>query len=527
LGIPLFAHLSVLPINSWSIEIFIARNILNGYGFIALPLDPPALWRPPLAVGLLLPIEALFSDPYVIYKIFGALTLAGLLVGVFYLMKLLGGNVAAHFSQVIILVTPAVTVLVSRQFTLLSFLLMFSLVPLAVLSTLWSWLRADWRRDLLMGVCWGVVFLARPETILLFCASLFAGMAFYHSLKVAISRATLRLILQLTSFLVIYGPVVLIFNSIQKRYDLIGQEPLFTFYAGAHWASNQLTGDIDAEGYKETVERYGTPEKYHNSLFRFMIAQPRAIQVRIKQNLKSFKGLVQSLQILNFWDCTAFLAFSSILVFARPPSLPRRTLVSYMTILLIASPYFLVFHMDIRYSLQFVLVLILWIAVTSFVFWTWACSRFRFGLLAKASCILPSLGLIVLCALRLQFAISTAENAKVDLVLWRQLAGSFRIHVPDGTPVVAFFNSEGQGLTDGDFLWFSYFSRTAVPWCGRPGCWAGFPRDRIYSFKGKALEYAWVTDERVSTMPNVSRVLVQHVPAAGVGSYSLIRLHTE
>lgn len=80
LGIPLFAHLSVLMVNSWSIEILIARNILNGYGFVAVPLDPPALWRPPLAVGLLVPIEMFIHDPVVIYRVFGTLSLVGFLV---------------------------------------------------------------------------------------------------------------------------------------------------------------------------------------------------------------------------------------------------------------------------------------------------------------------------------------------------------------------------------------------------------------------------------------------------------------
>ena len=178
LGIPLFSHLSVLMVNSWSIEILIARNILNGYGFIAVPLDPPALWRPPLAVGVPVPIEMFFHDPVVIYRIFGTLTLVGLLVAVFYLMKMLGGNVAAHFSQLIVLTTPAVTMLVSRQFTLLSHLLMFSVVTLAVLSTLRSWMKADWRRDLVMGLCWGIAILARPEVTLLFGTSLFFGLSF-------------------------------------------------------------------------------------------------------------------------------------------------------------------------------------------------------------------------------------------------------------------------------------------------------------------------------------------------------------
>ena len=49
LGLPLFIHLSSLPDNSWNVEMMIARNLIDGYGFVDAPLDPPALWRPPLA----------------------------------------------------------------------------------------------------------------------------------------------------------------------------------------------------------------------------------------------------------------------------------------------------------------------------------------------------------------------------------------------------------------------------------------------------------------------------------------------
>src|SRR5215467_7786611 len=87
-GIPLFFHLFKLPSDSWNVEILIARNMLRGYGYVVGPLDTPALWRPPLAVFLLMPLEKFFSDPRVIFSVFGTLTLVGFIVSVFYLMKL-------------------------------------------------------------------------------------------------------------------------------------------------------------------------------------------------------------------------------------------------------------------------------------------------------------------------------------------------------------------------------------------------------------------------------------------------------
>jgi hypothetical protein len=212
IGVPLFMHLARLPHNSWSIELSIARNLVNGYGYVAAPMDPPALWRPPLAVAVLVPIEMLFQDPQIIYRVYGTLTLAGFLASMFYLMRMLGGKVAAHFSQLIILSTPAFTHLVSHIYTFTGYLLLFGMVTLSVLVTLWSWQKATWRRDLLVGLCWGLTFLARPEAMLLFGATAFGGMLLYRRLGVSAGRAVLRLALQVALFLTIYLPSVVIFS---------------------------------------------------------------------------------------------------------------------------------------------------------------------------------------------------------------------------------------------------------------------------------------------------------------------------
>ncbi len=135
---------SALPLNSWNVEMLIARNILDGFGFVDTPLDPPALWRPPLAVGVLIPIERFLKDPEVVYSIFCTLTMVGFLVAVFYLMKFIGGNVAAHFSQLVLLTIPAFTGPVGHQLQLLSYILVFSVGTLAVFLTLRSWQRASW-----------------------------------------------------------------------------------------------------------------------------------------------------------------------------------------------------------------------------------------------------------------------------------------------------------------------------------------------------------------------------------------------
>ncbi len=283
-----------------------------------------------------------------------------------------------------------------------------------------------------------------------------------------------------------------------------------TFYAGARFANNQLKGDPDGAGYMESVAQFGNPEKYQNSFVRFMISNPRAIYVRMGKNLRNFENLVNSGTILNLWDYVMLLAFSSLLLLARPPSLPTIPLFGYMTLLLMASPYFIVFHLDLRYSLMFVLMLVLWTVVATLLFWTWVGKELQIGPMWKILCILPAIGLIILCHARVESALSTAKSDKVNLLPWRQLANSFRANVgPGGTPVVAWISADGTVYSGGDFLWFSYFARTAVPWCGDPNCYAGnlFPRDRIYSFKGKALEYLWVPDERVRRLLHRTRCL--------------------
>jgi hypothetical protein len=523
IGLPLFIHLSSLPTNSWNVEMNIARNLIDGYGFVDAPLDPPALWRPPLAVALLVPIEMLVRDPIWIYSIFGALTLLGFMSSVFYLMKMLGGNVAAHSSMLLVLSTPAFTSLLAHQLQLLSYLLIFSLVTLSILATIWAWRRSSWRRDIVVGLSWGIAFLARPEAILLLAASLFAGVLLHRYLGIAPRRAVCSLLMQLAAFLLIYGPSVAVFQLTQQRHHLYGQESLFTYYAGAHFASNQFAGDIDGEGYQESLERFGSPEQYQNSMLRFMIAQPQAIAERVSQNLSNFERLVESNVVVNFWTCLAFLIFSSILASAKPPPIPGRILVFYLTLLLLASPYFLIFHVDTRYTLLFTVVLVLWIWTVSMVVWTAIGGRLRLHWAVKW---IPAAGLVFLCVNNVNAAIDRAGEMEVDMTSWQQLATDFRSKIKlEQTPVVGFLSPEGVSILGGDFYWFSYYARTALPWCGDPNCDAGsaFPRSRIYSFLGKPLDYLWVPDDHVPKVEGSPRIVMQHVPAGGFGCYSLLK----
>src|SRR5206468_450642 len=102
--------------------------------------------------------------------------------------------------------------------------------------------------------------------------------------------------------------------------------------------------------------------------------------------------------------------------------------------------------------------------------------------------VVPTFGLVILCAVRLNAAAATAMTNVVDTTPWKELATGFREGVgPERTPVVEFFSPEGTEMFADDYLWFSYFAGTALPWCGYSNCDAGsvFPQSRIYSFLGK------------------------------------------
>jgi hypothetical protein len=112
---------------------------------------------------------------------------------------------------------------------------------------------------------------------------------------------------------------------------------------------------------------------------------------------------------------------------------------------------------------------------------------------------------------------------EVYLTPWQQLAVAFRSQIEIArTPVVSVISPEGTPASE--IFWFSYYARTALPWCGDPNCDVnGFPRSRIYSFLGKPLEYLWVPDEHVRTIEGTPRIVMQHIPADTFGCYSLLK----
>lgn len=499
LAVGVFGHLSVLPVNSWNVEILIARNLLRGHGFVVGPLDPPALWRPPLAVLALLPIELLAYDPETIYLLYSTLCLTVSSVALFYLMKRIAGLPAAHVSQLFLFATPLFIDLAGSQIQLMAYTAMLATVLLALLATIAQWSKPTLAGDGRVGLAWGMVFLARPETSLLYGATLFCSGLVYRSRARRSGTPWQGLATQAVTFGVIYLSTMAAFSHVQRTHDLLGQVPLVTFYAGEYFAAGATENDIDGDGYAASVSRFGTPDAYSYSLLRFAAAQPRAVLTRVRQNAGHAAALLSGDQLVRWSDWLAFALLASVLALSTPPPVNLRVLALYGLLLAGGSCYFLLFHVDPRYVLALVLILLCVTLVATAQLWRWMAKGLithRHRAPAMIVCAAVAAGL---CLMRVAGALEAAPKLAVDTTTFRDLADRFRKeHGPGGTPALGFWPPNSDAM-----FWLSYFADTAIPWLVDTSL---FPRDRIYSFSPRADDYSLVpasTDLAVIGSPPV------------------------
>jgi hypothetical protein len=516
-AIVFFAYISRLPINGWNVEMLIARNLLRGQGFVVSPLDPPALWRPPLAVLALVPLEWLFDDPKIIYKVFATLCLSATTVTLFYLMKRIGGIAAAHFSQLFVFTLPAFNTLVARQFTVLSYLVMFVTVVAALLATISAWTKQSRAGAARVGLAWGLAFLSRPETIVFFGVTFICSLVVYRGKQQPRGHIWRNVFIQAACFLLIYVPTVVTLRQAQQKYDLIGQEPLVTYYAGEYFASKAPARDIDGEGYAESVRRFGDPAVYHHSLVRFALAQPGAVLTRIEQNVGNTIDLFSIETIVRPDDWVVFMVFGAVLAMSTAPPIRGRYLILYGTLLTAASTYFLLFHVDPRYPLAFVLMSFFSLQVSAILLWQRIGRMWPDTAVKRCVVTICTTVLFGLCVVRVNAAVTTANDAEIDLTAFRALADRFRAAVgPEGTPSV------GYVPPDSDAMWISYFANTAIPWQVDS---VGFPRDRIYSFTNRAAEYLLVPSAtNLRDLGNPSVLWAETFPR--IGAYVCLDLRT-
>jgi hypothetical protein len=461
------------------------------------------LWRPPLAVFTLLPIEAFVEDPAAIYAIFATLTLTMTAVLFFYLMKSIGGVTAAHLSQLLLFSTPAFISLVSRQLTFLSHMLMFATLFLALHATIGAWSNRSFGRNLWVGGAWGLAYLARPEMSALFGATVLCSALLYRGRPLVKDPAWRLVGAQISCFLLIYLPTQAIVHQAATRHHLIGQVPLVTYYAGEYFAARVPAADRDGEGYAASVSRFGDPATYQYSLVRFAVLHPDAVLTRVRQNIANTVELFSTVTVIRWRDWLAFLVLASALVFSKPPPFPARYLILYCTLLTAASSYFLLFHVDPRYPLAFVLMAAFSMLVGAMLAWQYLAGTWQHRTAGFTAIAVSTAAMSVLCLSRVDEAVRTAGEVALDLAPYRAVAEHFRAEIgAAGTPAVSF-----APLHSDPMLFISYFADTAIPWKVDANT---FPRDRIYSFTHRDERYALLPASATLAAESEHPVLWRH-----------------
>lgn len=479
----------LIPRIRWNaIEMMVAKNLLLGNGFIVAPLDPPQLWRPPFAVFLCAAVELFNTDPFVIYRVIYAVSLITFLVTAFYAAQLLWDTAAAHLACIFILTSGAMTAnLVSHIHGISHIAFLLAIGP-ALWCTVWTLRNPTRLRLFCAGICWGITYSARWETLLY--AVVTAGVLLY---ALCAARTSVRPLAGIAAFLLGFGllfvPAMLYQHWAKTRYNLWGPSAISTYYASEAWVTG--AGDEDA-GFAQAERLYGSLESNRFSLIRAITRNPAALGSRLATNVPKFLRLFAS---RDFFDPVWLWLIPG---FAFDPALARKRLVPllWLALLFLCSTSVCLFQIDPRYLIISLpcLVLIVCGGLTCF---TRGVQRiFGRGRLAI------TLGCLLLLALRSGAAsygqlISAATNPlrgegirTVEFA--RDLARHFRqtIH-PDRPPVLMVRPESHSGMNQTDMFLVSYFAGTAIAW--PPS--TQYPRDKIFSTIPKEPDYIYVPQQ--------------------------------
>jgi len=360
---------------------------------------------------------------------------------------------------------------------------MFATLFLALHATIAAWSNRSLARDLWVGCAWGLAYLARPEMSALFGVTVLCSALLYHGKQLDKGPPWRRVCAQISCFLLICLPTQAIAHQAATRHDLIGQVPLVTYYAGEYFAARVPAADADGEGYAASVKRFGDPATYQHSLVRFAVRHPDAVLTRVRQNVANTVELFSTATVVRWRDWLAFLVLASALVFSKPPPFPARYLILYCTLLTAASSYFLLFHVDPRYPLAFVLMAAFSMLVGAMLAWQHLAGAWQQRTAGFTAIAVSTAAMSVLCLSRVDEAVRTADEVALDLTPYRAVAEHFRAEIgAAGTPAVGFAPIHSDSM-----LFISYFADTAIPWRGDVST---FPRDRIYSFTNRVERYS-------------------------------------
>ena len=474
----------LMPRIRWNaIEMMIARNMLLGRGFVVAPLDPPALWRPPLGVFLCAAVELFNTDPFVIYRLIYAVALTTFLITSFYAAKALWDTTAAHVACLFILTTGAMTARLVIHIHGISHIAFLLVIGPALMCTVKAYLSPTPARMFWAGCFWGLCYLARWETLLFFVVT--AGFAI--SARAPSQRARLARVMFLgLGFGLWFTPYTLYQSWARARYGIWGPSAITTFYASEAWVSG--SGDEDA-GFAAAERVYGTLESNHFSLLRAIARNPAGLRARLSVNIPRFLNLFTDRE---FFDPVWLLLAAGLgfdLALARKRLMP----LVWLALLILCSTSVCLFQIDSRYltiSLP-VILLILCGGVTCFAN---AVERI-FGRGKRTAAVVCILFLALRCGGASHRQLIALEANPVrrlgirSVEFAREISRHFRQVAPGDQPAVLMVRPDPSlEMNQTDMFLVSYFAGTALTWT-QP---TSYPRDKIFSEVHKELDYVYL-----------------------------------
>ncbi len=487
IGAPLFfAWAGTIPAIRWNaIEMMIGANLLAGRGAIVAPLDPPALWRPPLAWLLCAAVEVFVRDPLMIFQVVYTISLTVFLVTSFYAAKRIWGPVAAHSTCLFIMVSPALTSTLVNHVLGLSHIVFLLVIGPAIWLTVLALERPSAVTMAGAGAFWALSYLARPDSLPAFAVS--CCFLLYAAWR---SASGAKFLPAAFAFMVILAPYLLYNRYVKAHYGLSGPSALTIFYASEGWFDGS---NNEVAGYARVVDRYGSVEQYGNSLAVFLWRHPDAMLLRMRGNLPKLAALYSTgLMCPTIWF--SMLPFAVIGAFWLNKG---RLIYAYCSGLFISSLGVVLFHIDPRYATVGTPALMLLLCGGVYAFWRLISRRGRSTAVFGAACLILA-ALDVSRKAYIPFAHELREGgygrSHVSTDIAKNLAMDFQRHVASRAQTALLVEpGSGSRLAPEDsLLLVSYFAHTGIAWQG-----AGpYAIDKIFSMVPKTPQFEYVAEPR-------------------------------
>ena len=532
-----FSNVSLMS-DRWNVELMIAKNILGGFGMVLDPGSPPALWRPPLPSLLLVPIEYFIEDPNLVFRIFITILVIAFFCTIFYFLRRNFGVVLANLLTPMIFSMPIFLTLPFYQ-TIFGAMLSLPLIALSLL--LFQQLKERGRKgtSLGLGAVFGLLAITRPEGVIYFTLTI---PLVFVSNALSWKNKAIGVLLLCVGFGLFYIPKTITYETWKKDYQLIGATSLETCFAGELHAKRVPVPpgtDMDGEGYRYMVEKYGPTSDYHHSLLRFISKHPAKVMERFMWNISPYWNM-----FLNNirWDLAFFLVLLPFIFFwSETSNLTKQKPweLVHLVALFGGSLFFLFFHPDLRYSVSWLLIFSILLCFLGAILSPWVRKLFSRTYHWLGS---PDNGMTA-GILKIDHLAKYIRSHPTTMALFATLIGMHFIGfdiAPQGQPIeinkvkalamefnklkrddteVPTVNIGGPDFNslDSRFL-FSYFTGTGIPWGGSSK--TIFRRDLIYSFWPNIPDYFIFPVKEDDSLK--SRVLWSGM-VEGAGNYMIVK----